>query len=254
MEASAMAYVGAGIGAGLAIIGGGAGIGRLAASAMEGIARQPQAAGNIQTAMLIAAALIEGATDVHAVEVNGHINHMMLYGDPSGYLPYEPPPVDSVVPDSSSDTTGTDTSDTMPPDTASADSAHRVITLAEFRNGALGTFEATRYAAGRKNYNSFEVNGSKGSIIFNLERMNELEYYDCADPSDRVGFRLIQATADDHPFMATEAGPRFWPVAHIIGYEHTFIFQDGPSWACSSSSAAIPPSLTFASTAAPGIL
>ena len=62
MEASAMAYVGAGIGAGLAIIGGGAGIGKLAASAMEGIARQPQAAGNIQTAMLIAAALIEGVT------------------------------------------------------------------------------------------------------------------------------------------------------------------------------------------------
>jgi predicted dehydrogenase len=98
-----------------------------------------------------------------------------------------------------------------------------VVTLAKFKNGALGTFEATRYAAGHKNYNWFEVNGSKGSIIFNLERMNELEYYDCADPADRVGFRLIQATADDHPFMATEAGPRFWPVAHIIGYEHTFI-------------------------------
>ena len=98
-----------------------------------------------------------------------------------------------------------------------------VIALAEFKNGALGTMEATRYAAGRKNYNTFEVNGSQGSIVFNLERMNELEYYDCADASDRQGFRVIQATADDHPFMATDAGPRFWPVAHIIGYEHTFI-------------------------------
>jgi predicted dehydrogenase len=98
-----------------------------------------------------------------------------------------------------------------------------VVTLARFKNGALGTFEATRYAAGHKNYNWFEVNGSKGSLIFNLERMNELEYYDCADPADRIGFRLIQATADDHPYMATEGGPRFWPVAHIIGYEHTFI-------------------------------
>jgi len=98
-----------------------------------------------------------------------------------------------------------------------------VVTLARFKNGALGTFEATRYAAGHKNYNWFEVNGSKGSLVFNLERMNELKYYDCADPGDRVGFRLIQATADDHPYMATEAGPRFWPVAHIIGYEHTFI-------------------------------
>ena len=62
MEPSAVAFLAAGIGAGLAIIGGGAGIGRLAASAMEGIARQPQSAASIQTAMLIAAALIEGVT------------------------------------------------------------------------------------------------------------------------------------------------------------------------------------------------
>ena len=100
-----------------------------------------------------------------------------------------------------------------------------VIALCRFANGAIGTMEATRYAAGHKNYNWFEVNGSRGSIVFNLERMNELEYYDCDDPGDRQGFRLIQATADCHPFMGLPegAGPRFWPVAHIIGYEHTFI-------------------------------
>jgi F-type H+-transporting ATPase subunit c len=62
MEAAGLAYVGSGIGAGLAVIGGAVGIGRLAASAMEGIARQPQSSGTIQTAMLIAAALIEGVT------------------------------------------------------------------------------------------------------------------------------------------------------------------------------------------------
>jgi F-type H+-transporting ATPase subunit c len=62
MEPSALAFLGAGLGAGLAIIGGGTGIGKLAASAMEGIARQPQSAAAIQTAMLIAAALIEGVT------------------------------------------------------------------------------------------------------------------------------------------------------------------------------------------------
>ena len=98
-----------------------------------------------------------------------------------------------------------------------------VITIARFKSGALGTFEATRFAAGRKNYNSFEVNGSKGSIVFNLERMNELEYYDCADPDKALGFRTIQATADAHPFMSFGNGPRFWPVAHVIGYEHTFM-------------------------------
>ena len=62
MDSAALAFLAAGLGAGLAIIGGGYGIGRLAASAMEGIARQPQSAGTIQTAMLIAAALIEGVT------------------------------------------------------------------------------------------------------------------------------------------------------------------------------------------------
>ncbi|MEI6502629.1 MAG: Gfo/Idh/MocA family oxidoreductase [Armatimonadota bacterium] len=98
-----------------------------------------------------------------------------------------------------------------------------VITLAKFKNGALGTFEATRFAAGRKNYNAFEINGSKGSLVFNLERMNELEYYNCGDPAKALGFRTIQATADAHPFMSFGNGPRFWPVAHIIGYEHTFM-------------------------------
>ncbi len=62
LNANALGYLAAGLGAGLAVIGGGAGIGRLAASAMDGIARQPQSGGNIQTAMIIAAALIEGAT------------------------------------------------------------------------------------------------------------------------------------------------------------------------------------------------
>ena len=98
-----------------------------------------------------------------------------------------------------------------------------VITLARFKNGALGTFEATRFAAGRKNYNSFEINGSKGSIVFDLENMNELKYYNANDDPRELGFRTIQATADVHPYMSFGNGPRFWPVAHIIGYEHTFM-------------------------------
>lgn len=99
-----------------------------------------------------------------------------------------------------------------------------VVALAEFANGALGTFEATRFALGHPNYNWFEVNGTKGSIIFNLERMNELLYYNGADPSDRHGFRLIQTTETVHPYMGLPGGgPRYWPPAHIIGYEHTFI-------------------------------
>jgi predicted dehydrogenase len=100
-----------------------------------------------------------------------------------------------------------------------------VLAMCRFKSGAIGTMEATRFAAGRKNHNTFEVNGSKGTISFDLERMNELEYYNCDDPEDRLGFRTIQATADCHPFMGLPkgGGPRYWPVAHIIGYEHTFI-------------------------------
>jgi predicted dehydrogenase len=99
-----------------------------------------------------------------------------------------------------------------------------VAFLAQFEShsaswdGAFGTFEATRFAAGRKNYNRFEVNGSKGSLAFNFERMNELEYYSREDEANYQGFRVIQATEPTHPYMSA-----WWPPAHIIGYEHTFI-------------------------------
>lgn len=90
--------------------------------------------------------------------------------------------------------------------------------LAKFKNGALGTFEASRFAVGRKNYHRWEVNGSKGSVVFNLERMNELEYYSEEDAEGTRGFRVIQATEGVHPYAG-----HYWPTAHIIGYEHTFI-------------------------------
>ncbi len=92
------------------------------------------------------------------------------------------------------------------------------IFLARFANGAVGTFEATRMAPGRKNYNRWEINGTKGSVVFNMERMNELEYYNADDPDDVRGFRVIQTTDNPHPYTAN-----YWPAGHIIGYEHTFI-------------------------------
>ena len=90
--------------------------------------------------------------------------------------------------------------------------------LARFENGATGSIEATRLAPGRKNYNRFEINGSKGSVVFNMERMNELEVYTEDNSAGTFGFRTIQATAGEHPYA-----DHYWPVAHIIGYEHTFI-------------------------------
>jgi predicted dehydrogenase len=92
------------------------------------------------------------------------------------------------------------------------------LMMARFKGGALGMFEASRFALGRKNYNRFEINGSKGSLVFNQEKMNELEFYSQGDREDARGFRLIQASDGCHPYAG-----RYWPVAHIIGYEQTFI-------------------------------
>jgi predicted dehydrogenase len=90
--------------------------------------------------------------------------------------------------------------------------------LARFENGAMGTFEATRLAPGRRNHNSFEINGSEGSVFFDLERMNELDVYFEDDSPDVKGFRTVLVTEPDHPYMQA-----WWPPGHIIGYEHTFV-------------------------------
>jgi predicted dehydrogenase len=92
--------------------------------------------------------------------------------------------------------------------------------LAEFKNGALGSFESTRFANGHKNGMSFEINGSKGSLKFEFERMNELQYYSSEDPEGLQGFRLIQATESVHPYASA-----WWPAGHVLGYEHTFVHE-----------------------------
>jgi predicted dehydrogenase len=86
--------------------------------------------------------------------------------------------------------------------------------------GGLGTFEATRYATGRKNVFRIEVSGSRGAIAIDLERMNELEFYDARLPAGEQGFRRILVTEPEHPYMAA-----WWPTGHTIGYEHPFSHQ-----------------------------
>jgi predicted dehydrogenase len=90
--------------------------------------------------------------------------------------------------------------------------------VVRFGNGALGTIEASRFATGRKNYNRFEINGSKGSVAFNLERMNELDVYLTGDEASVQGFHNVMVTNPSHPYFS-----HWWPEGHIIGYEHTFI-------------------------------
>ncbi len=91
------------------------------------------------------------------------------------------------------------------------------LALARFDNGAIASIEGTRFAPGRRNYNRFEVNGSRGSLAFHMERMNELEYYSLDDDPKVQGFRQILATDPGHAYFKA-----WWPAGHIIGYEHTF--------------------------------
>ena len=92
--------------------------------------------------------------------------------------------------------------------------------ITEFENGALGTFEATRFAAGHKNDLAFEINGSKGSVKFDLLRINELTYFSADDEPGLQGFRNIQVTEDIHPYAGN-----WWPAGHVLGYEHTFVHE-----------------------------
>ena len=92
-----------------------------------------------------------------------------------------------------------------------------VVMLARFNGGALATFEATRFAQGRKNGNAIEINGEKGALRFEFEDMNRLKYYDATRPSYLQGWTDILATESNHPYFGA-----YWPAGHIIGYEHTF--------------------------------
>ena len=99
--------------------------------------------------------------------------------------------------------------------------------LAEFANGSMGTFESTRYARGRKNFNTFELNGADGSIYFNLEEPEYLQFFEYRQlqsgkkvESHLTGWRKIHVTNSEHPYMG-----RYWVPGTCIGYEHTFLNQ-----------------------------
>ncbi len=93
-----------------------------------------------------------------------------------------------------------------------------VLFLARFSGGAVGSFEAARQATGNQNRNGFEINGTKGSLKFDFERMAELEYYDATAEEGLRGWTTINCThAGSHPYVDA-----WWPDAHPIGYEHTF--------------------------------
>jgi predicted dehydrogenase len=94
--------------------------------------------------------------------------------------------------------------------------------VVEFENGAVGTLEASRFCPGRKNAFAWEINGSKGSIVFDLERLNELQVHLAgSEPGVRAqGFRTVLVSEADHPFWE-----HWWPHGHIIGWEHSFVHE-----------------------------
>jgi predicted dehydrogenase len=96
-----------------------------------------------------------------------------------------------------------------------------VLFLARFSGGAVASFEAARQATGNQNRNGFEINGSKGALKFDFERMNELQYYDATRPRAVQGWTTIMCThGGDHPYAE-----HWWPDAHVLGYEHGFVNQ-----------------------------
>jgi predicted dehydrogenase len=95
------------------------------------------------------------------------------------------------------------------------------VSICEFENGAIGTFESTRFALGRKNYNCFEINGEKASVRFNLERFNEFDiFYRDHEPKETMGWSNVLVTEGHHPWWSN-----WWPHGHIIGWEHTFVHE-----------------------------
>ena len=111
--------------------------------------------------------------------------------------------------------------------TATADAERGPVTVddaaaftARFADGAIGVFEATRFATGRKNALRLEVNGTRGSLAFDFEDMNVLELFDATEDPAVAGFRRIQVTEASHPYIAA-----WWPPGHGLGYEHGFTHQ-----------------------------
>ncbi|WP_380678201.1 Gfo/Idh/MocA family protein [Salinigranum sp. GCM10025319] len=110
------------------------------------------------------------------------------------------------------DAAGSDSVETRP---VTVDDAYTA--QAEFEGGTMGVFEASRFATGHKNANTIEINGSDGSIRFDLERFNELEVLD----SDARGFETVLVTDPDDPYL-----DHWWPPGHVLGWEHTFVHEN----------------------------
>lgn len=97
------------------------------------------------------------------------------------------------------------------------DAAWATLTLA---SGAIASIEVSRVATGKKNSLKLEIYGDRGSILFDLENLNELDFLDATLPAREQGYRRILVNEPGHPYMAA-----WWPQGHVIGWEHTFTHE-----------------------------
>jgi predicted dehydrogenase len=111
-----------------------------------------------------------------------------------------------------------------------------VTMIGRFQNGALASLEATRFAPGRKNSITLEINGTNGSLYFDLEEMNRLKLFRRDDPENEQGFRDILVTEPTHPYIKN-----WWPPGHTIGYEHTFAHTIADFVTAVSTGKSVPP-------------
>lgn len=105
-----------------------------------------------------------------------------------------------------------------PSKTGKVDVDDAFISMLKFKGGAIGSVEASRFCAGRKNFQRLEIHGTEGTINFNLERLNELEVYRTSDPAEERGFKNISVTESVHPYY-----DKWWPHGHVIGWEHAMV-------------------------------
>jgi len=126
----------------------------------------------------------------------------------------------SATTSAATDTDAADPETPIQPRTGRVTVDDAVAIMARTDGGALATFEATRFATGRKNAMRLEVDGSLGSIAFDFERMNELDFHDHTLPAEEAGFRRILVTEPGHPYAGA-----WWPAGHGLGYEHTFVHE-----------------------------
>ena len=153
-----------------------------------------------------------GDIGAHIVDLTQHITGDRI-GSVSGML--ETFVSERPLPAHHSGLSGTATEERGPVDVDDA-----ALFLARFAGGAVGSFEATRFANGRKNSIRIEINGSLGSLAFDFEDMNVLHFFDGTEPVETSGFRRIVVTEPVHPYVAA-----WWPPGHGLGYEHGFTHQ-----------------------------